>query len=446
MKSSLLERVYGAILVVILAGIVVHAPLTVWLGTMAPGYELLIKSWKELLMVVAMALGLIAVTRRGLWRELSRDWLFRLIITFALLHFLLLLVLWNGINASLAGLSIDLRWLLYFGLVYVALRLMPGYRALFIKVAAAGALVVGVFAVLQVMVLPRDILAGIGYDKDTTIAPYLTVDKNPDYVRINSTLRGPNPLGAYAVIVLSILASAALLTPKRVERYQVAGVVTAVGMVVALWASYSRSALAALVASGVAIAVALRQKITRKWWIGSVIVVCALIGVLVVGRGSAFVSNVILHENPTGGSDISSNEGHTSSLIDGVGRLIHQPLGGGVGSTGSASLYGNEPLVIENQYLFTAHETGWLGLALLLVIFGLVLQRLWRSRRDYLALGLFAGGIGMALIGLLLPVWVDDTVAIIWWGLAGLAIGSRQIEDGVKARTKGERNGKRTRN
>jgi len=445
MKSSLLERVYGGILIVILAGIVIHAPLTVWLGTMASGYELLIKSWKELLMVVVMALGLIAVTRRRLWGELAQDWLFRLIIVFALLHFLLLGLLWNEFEASLAGLSIDLRWLLYFGLVYVAIRLMPGYRPIFIKVAAAGALVVGVFAILQVAVLPRDVLAGIGYDKDTTIAPFLTVDRNPDYVRINSTLRGPNPLGAYAVIMLSILASAALLAPKRVKRYPLAGVVAAVGMAVALWASYSRSALAALVASGVTVAVALRQKIARRWWIGSVIVVCALVGALVVGRNNAFVSNVILHENPTGGSDISSNEGHTSSLVDGFDRLIHQPLGGGVGSTGSASLYGNEPLVIENQYLFTAHETGWLGLALFLAIFGLVLQRLWHHRRDYLALGLFASGIGMVLIGLLLPVWVDDTVAIIWWGLAGVAVGSRQIEDGVKARTKGKRNGKRTR-
>jgi hypothetical protein len=32
------------------------------------------------------------------------------------------------------------------------------------------------------------------------------------------------------------------------------------------------------------------------------------------------------------------------------------------------------------------------------------------------------------MIGLLLPVWADDTVAIIWWGLAGLALASHQIK------------------
>lgn len=419
----MLERVYAGILLVILAGVVVHAPLAVWLGTLAPGYELLIKSWKEILLLAATPLGIVAVSRRHLWPELRRDWLFRLIVAFAVLHIVMLIFLWNGINASLAGLSIDLRGLLYFGLVYVAIRLHPSYRRLFLKVGISGALVVGVFALLQVFVLPRDVLAGIGYDKDTTIAPYLTVDKNPDYVRINSTLRGPNPLGAYAVIILSILIAAVILESKRLKQYKIVSLVAALGLATALWASYSRSALGAFVASSAVIAGTLGRSVSRKWWIASVILACAVIGALVVGQGGAFVSNVILHENLNGGSDISSNEGHVSSLSDGLSRLLHQPFGAGIGSTGSASLYGDEPLIIENQYLLIAHEVGWLGLLLFVAIFGFVLRRLWLRRRDYLALGLFASGIGLALIGLLLPVWVDDTVAIIWWGLAAAALG-----------------------
>jgi hypothetical protein len=153
--------------------------------------------------------------------------------------------------------------------------------------------------------------------------------------------------------------------------------------------------------------------------------VCAIGGGLVAARSSEFVSNVLLHENPTGGSAISSNDGHVSSLVDSFSRMVHQPLGGGVGSTGSASLYGDHPIIIENQYLFVAHEAGWLGLILFLAIFGMVLYRLWQQRRDYVALGLFASGIGLALVGLLQPVWVDDTVAIVWWGLAAIAIGGQ---------------------
>ena len=137
------------------------------------------------------------------------------------------------------------------------------------------------------------------------------------------------------------------------------------------------------------------------------------------------MSNVILHENPTTGAEVSSNDGHVESLIFGVGRLVAQPLGAGIGSTGSASLYDDDEggVIIENQYLYIAHETGWLGLALFVAIFGLIMVRLWQARDDWLALGAFASGVGMALIGLLLPVWADDTVAIVWWALAATALG-----------------------
>jgi hypothetical protein len=426
MKSSAIERIYIGILLTVFIGIVLHAPLSVWLGSLAPGYELLIKSWKEILMLVAAVLGVGLVSRQHLWRDLWRDWLFRLIIAFASLH-IIVLVLWNGVNPTLAGLSIDLRWLLYFGLVYVALRLRPAYRQPFLKLGLVGALIVGTFAMLQIFVLPRDALSVIGYDKDTTIAPYLTVDKNPDYVRINSTLRGPNPLGAYAVIILSILMTAVIQESRRLGRYKIAAMIAGTGAVAALWASYSRSALLAFFASSVTvIGATIGRKLGKKWWIAGAIVLCALIGGVVAGRDTDFVSNVILHENPDGGSSVSSNEGHADSLVDGLNRMLRQPLGAGIGSTGSASLYGDEPLIIENQYLFIAHEVGWLGLVLFIAIFVMVLQRLWRRRADYLALGLFASSIGLALVGLLLPVWADDTVAIIWWGLAALGM-SRNV-------------------
>jgi len=154
------------------------------------------------------------------------------------------------------------------------------------------------------------------------------------------------------------------------------------------------------------------------------VVVFAILGGLLLGRGNSFVSNVLFHENPSGGSSVSSNEGHVESLQTGMSRLIRQPLGGGIGSTGSASLYGHSPLIVENQYLFIAHEAGWAGLVVFLLIFVGVLHRLWERRQDYLALGVLASGVGLALIGLLLPVWVDDTVAIIWWGLAAVALGA----------------------
>lgn len=426
MKRSLIERIYVGILLTIFIGIILHTPLTVWLGTLAPNYELIIKSWKEILMVIAMPLGIILVSRAGLWREFSKDWLFRIIIAIALLHVILIGVFWQGVSPTLAGLAIDLRWLLYFSLVCAAIRLRPSYRRPFLQLAFIGALIVGVFALLQVFVLPRDVLAHIGYDKDTTIAPYLTVDRNYDYVRINSTLRGPNPLGAYAVIILSILIAAAVTASRQISRHKVAAIVTSVGMLIALWASYSRSAIGGFIAAvGVVVGATVARRLPRKWWIGAVVLVFMTLGGLVAARNTEFVSNVLLHENPVGGSATSSNDGHADSLVDGFGRMTRQPFGAGIGSTGSASLYGNEPIIIENHYLFIAHEIGWLGIGLFLALFSIVMVRLWRYRKDYLALGVFASGVGLALIGLLQPVWVDDTVAIVWWGLAAIVLGGK---------------------
>jgi len=83
-----------------------------------------------------------------------------------------------------------------------------------------------------------------------------------------------------------------------------------------------------------------------------------------------------------------------------------------------------------------AHESGWLGLAYFLSIYGLVLWQLWDKRKDWYVLGVFSSGIGLAVIGLFLPVFADDTVSIIWWGLAGIIVGSSwHMVDSRKQRT-----------
>jgi hypothetical protein len=423
MNTSRIEKIYLALLTVIFGVIVLHAPLAVGLSTLFPDYELLIKSWKELLMLIAVPLAFIIVTRRGMWRELSGDWIFRLVILYAALHVILVATLYRGAPASAAGLAIDLRYVLFFALAYVLIRSLPVYRKLFIRIAIIGAAVVVGFATLQLF-LPPDILKYVGYGKDT-IAPYLTVDKNPDYIRINSTLRGPNPLGAYAGVVLTLLTAALVRGRLQVTSKKNAvaiGLLTLCSLV-AVWISYSRSALVAVVISiSLVLIGSIARQLSRKTWIITAAVAGALIGGLIVGKDTSFVSNVLLHENPNGGSTISSNDDHVSSLQTGLQRMIAQPFGAGVGSTGSASLYGNSPIIIENQYLFIAHEVGWLGLGLYISLFVLILWRLWRVRSDWLSLGVFASGIGLALIGLLLPVWADDTVAIVWWGLAAISL------------------------
>lgn len=424
-KNSIALKLYGLLVLVIFGGIVVTAPLTVWLGTVLPHEALLIKSWKEILMGIALLLAAYEVTRRHLWRELFADWAVRLIALFALLHVLLLGWQYQGAKSAEAGILIDLRYVLFFMLTYVLVRIAPWYRLRLLVVGVCGAVVVVVFGALQLF-LPRDILAHIGYGPKT-IQPYLTVDRNPNYVRINSTLRGPNPLGAYAGLVLTAIAAFLAQHKARLHtRWQWVGLwIFTVYTLVTLWLSYSRSAWLGTVLALLLVVLAVLRgrvlkflRVARWFWLGFVVVVLALVFAF---SHTHFVDNVVLHDNPVTGSKVKSDQAHLSSLERGAERMAHQPLGGGIGSTGSASLLGSERNIVENQYLFVAHEAGWLGLGLFVAIYIVVLHRAWRARRDWLALTVFASGVGLALIGLTLPVFADDTVAIIWWGLAGVA-------------------------
>jgi hypothetical protein len=421
----MLGKIYIAILLVIFGGIVLHAPLSVGFGTLWPDYYLIIKSWKEILMLIAGLIALLLLYKTKQFRIL-RDPIIIAICAYTVLHLVLIPFYAKDLASSSAGLAIDLRYLLFFGLVYVAMRLYPKSRKMFIQVGITGALVVLVFGMLQVFILPYDVLQYIGYNKNTII-PYLVIDRNYDYIRINSTLRGPNPLGAYAGLILTLVTAALVKGKVAKSKWpQIIATILFAGGLVTLWASYSRSALiGTFVAIFVVLFVVMSRKLSVKIWIILGVLLFVSIGGLFMARNTQFVSNVLFHDNPKSISKSNSNEGHANSLVDGFNQLISQPFGAGVGSTGSASIIGNQSEIIENQYLFVAHEVGWLGLALFIVIFVSIMMRLWKLRDDWLALGVFASGIGLALIGILLPVWTDDTVAIIWWGLAAVVVGSR---------------------
>lgn len=425
---SFIEKSFIFLLATVFVGVVLHAPISVFFGSILPEYDLLIKAWKEILLLVAAVFGLVIVWQRHQW-QLFRQPVIAVSVIYSVLHLLMVPVFFLGWTATIAGLMIDLRYILFFMLVMLMIQLFPRMRRGFLKLFVVGAVIAGGFALLQVTVLPRDALSLIGYGPNT-IQPYLTVDENYEYVRINSTFRGPNPLGAYMVIVLAL--AAAVLLRGNIASY-IKGrrwratllAIAGIGAVVGLWYSFSRSALgAAVVAVGLVLLLTVGRKLPRWLWIAGFVAGGLVLGGIVVARDTPFVQNVIFHENEGTGGQVSSNEGHIESLIFGTERLLAQPLGAGIGSTGSASLFTDTPIIIENQYLFIAHEVGWLGIILFMIIFVMILQALWRRRADWLALGVFASGVGLALIGILLPVWADDTVSIIWWGLAAIAIAS----------------------
>ena len=415
---SILDRIIIGLLVAIMALIVVHAPLSVFIGSKAPAVALGIKAWKEIVMVIA---ALLVVLRYGqrLVRDFRRDPLVILCGLYIVLHIVLALPAANGGLAAIAGLMVDLRYIAYFILIYVVTRYNPWYRAWLWHTAAIGAAVVLGFLLVQ-FVLPVDFLKHLGYN-EATIAPYMLVDMNPAFVRYNSTLRGPNPLGAYAIIVVSIAVTWWLMRMKKLrDRWwlMLPAFYSVVGLV-AVWVSYSRSALMA-VAGSIGLVAALRfgRRVSRRVWLASIGIMLMCTAGLYLIRNTEFFHTVIIHDNPATGAHATSNDDHAKSLSAGIMRMAQQPLGAGVGTTGSAAMYGSMPHIIENQYVMVAHEVGWLGLVLFIAIYVLVLHGLWKQRQQWYAIGLWASGVGLALVGIVLPVWADDTVSIVWWGLA----------------------------
>lgn len=143
-----------------------------------------IKSWKEILLGVASLLAIVLLTTKKQWGVVNSRLMY-VIALFAALHVIMVPIFFKGFEPAIAGLFINLRFLLFFVLVYIALRLYPQLSQLFIRVFVGGALVVMGFAVLQVTILPNDVLKYLGYGT-STIMPYMTVDQNESYVRINS--------------------------------------------------------------------------------------------------------------------------------------------------------------------------------------------------------------------------------------------------------------------
>ena len=420
---AILDRTIAGLLVVIMALIVVHAPLSVFIGSKVPAFALGIKAWKEIMMVIA---ALLVVLRYGqrLVRDFRRDPLVILCGLYIVLHIVLALPAANGGLAAIAGLMVDLRYIAYFILIYVVTRYNPRYRAWLWHTAAIGAAVVLGFLLAQ-FVLPVDFLKHLGYN-EATIAPYILVDMNPAFVRYNSTLRGPNPLGAYAIIVVSIATAWWLIRAKKLrdKRWLVLPAFYAVIGTVAAWVSYSRSALVAAVGSiGLVAALRFGRRVSRRVWLAGIGIMLMCTAGLYLIRNTEFFHTVIIHDSPTTGARTTSNDDHAKSLSAGIARMVQQPLGAGVGTTGSAAMYGSMLHIIENQYVMVAHEVGWLGLVLFVVIYVLVLRGLWKQRQQWYAIGLWARGVGLALVGIVLPVWADDTVSIVWWGLAAAVCG-----------------------
>ena len=275
------------------------------------------------------------------------------------------------------------------------------------------------FGLVQKFLLPYDFLRHFGYGS-STIPAYQTVDANLDYRRIQSTLRGANPLGAYLILVILALSVGA-----KKSKILRAGV-TLAGLLVLLF-SYSRSAWLGLVAA----AATFRAMTLKTFSAGYRVMLIVIVLLILVGGGiylankSEEAQNVLFHTSNDSASARSSNADRLASLEAGAKDIIHQPLGRGPGTAGPASFRNDQPpRIAENYFLQIGQEVGVIGITLFAAINYLVAKELWARRKDQLAKILFASFVGLILVNLISHAWTDDTLSYIWWGLAGIAIAS----------------------
>lgn len=401
-----------------------HAFLTVW-GASLFGHYTALRLWKEALLLLC-GLGVLfllaydhkirshTITRRLVW----------LIITYGVLNVawgLLALNQHDVTSKALGyGLIINLRFLAFFLVTWAATLRLTRLRTTWQWLVLAPAVIVVMIGLLQILVLPHDFLRHFGYGTDT-IPAVETVNHNVHYIRIASTLRGANPLGAYLVIPISLVT---VLMLRKTRNWRYAAFLAAAGAV--LFFTYSRSAL---VGTGLSVIVLLMMsrlsQLAQRLALVTVVALALIVGSLAVAfRHSTHFENFVFHTQQHSAVRATSDQDHLTAVQNGLQDLRGHGLGRGPGTAGPASYYnsGHPDRIAENYFVQIGQETGWLGLALFVLINVGVGYLLWLRRADSLALSLFASLIGLTFINLFSHAWADDTLAYIWWGLAGIAM------------------------
>jgi O-antigen ligase len=435
-KSSLPLRTLYLGISAILVLVPFHALLSTWASSNL-GYADIFRAWKEILLLVLAVICLWQLARSGeVFRSLLGERLVQVVLAYVVLTLIMFffgLVRGNvGLEAALFGLLNNTRGVVFFLIVYSGMRLglpnFPWRKLLFIPAA----LVVG-FGLLQMSVLPDNFLTHFGYGPES-IQAFQTIDNKADYARVQSALRGPNPLGVYLLLVLAGISACCMKEKSRRVGYAIFGAAS----LLVLYGTYSRSAwIGSILAVGLVCFWSIKNtRIRHLLLVVAAIAALAFVSGVYAMRNNDTVQNIFFHTDENSTSANSSNEERSNALTNGLRDIAKNPLGSGVGSAGPASYRNTEAQekIPENYFIQVGQETGVVGLALFVAVSLGIAYRLWLRRTDSLALAMLAALIGISVVNLLSHAWTDDTIAYLWFGLSAIAVGH-----GLKAGPKKKR-------
>jgi len=415
-----LTGILSGIIAFILVLLPFHAMFTTWAGSNL-GHLDLWRLWKEVLI-----LGMLPGVAYLLWQQTAlRQWLFSNRIVRLYLAYLGVFVITslpallrgrvNG-EALIYGWLIDLRFIGFFiicALVAASSNFLITHWRKILFWPAAGVIV---FGLLQRLALPYDWLKHLGYGSDT-IPAYQTVDNKLELRRIQSTLRGANPLGAYLVLIITGMFAAH-------RRLWLATAGLAAGLAV-MFFSYSRSAwIGAAIAIGLLVYWSLNSQRQRR------VLVLTLAGLIILAvagmyslRNEPSAQTTFFHTSSSSASR-SSNDVRSYALSLGWHDIIREPAGRGPGTAGPASFRNNKraPRIAESYFLQIGQEVGILGLLIFIAINYFIAKELWHRRRKLLPRMLLASLAGLTFVNLVSHAWADDSLAYLWWGLAGVCL------------------------
>ncbi|QQS20158.1 O-antigen ligase family protein [Candidatus Saccharibacteria bacterium] len=397
-----------------------HAFLTVSGAHLGANYTL-IRLLPECVLLLIVGWLLFSKSVKPAWRSLQQHKLAWLPASYLLVNLIYFMgtSIFGTMDVQVAAYSLLLntRHVVWFWLVYAVALQSDWLHRHWQRLIVFPLGIVSVFALLQFFVLPPDFLSHFGYQTGVTITPVQTINQDTLTIRAQSTLRGPNPLGAYLVLGIGLLWVAML---KISGRYLL--LLLAAG---AMLVSFSRSAWLGLL---VTMTVWLGAK--RGFMKGARVVLPFALGVFALLVSALFLlqanqgfKNAVLHVNDQSTAEQTSNEDRLSALRIGIKDVVSEPFGRGLGTAGPASMLEDDipARISENYFLGLGQEIGWLGMGL----FVTVCYRLGRSlyaRKEGLARMLFATLAGLTLVNLLSYAWADVTLAYLWWGLAAIGL------------------------
>ena len=437
MREGNISGRIGLFLSFVITGILVllpfHALLTTWAASNFEHFDLF-RVWKEIILLVILPFILwLALSNHERRKWLLSSWVLRLYAAYVLLY--VVFGLWAEsqgrvyYGAVLYTWIINLRFIAFFFICIIVASastfLIRHWRIILLAPAAF----VIAFGLLQRLILPYDFLRHFGYNS-TTIPAYQTVDNNLIYHRIQSTLRGANTLGAYLLLIATAIAG---LRKNRIIDY-----ISLLLLSIVLAYTYSRSAWIGIIISlALVIWWAKDRSSKTKWLIGGAAAAILLVSSLIyMFRFSGGLQAPFFHTTISSQSQLTSNEERLSALENGLRDVWNEPGGRGPGTAGPASFrnVGHHARVAENYYLQLAQEVGIIGLLLFITINLLVGYQLWQRKKDILPRILLASLIGISFVNLVSHAWTDDTLAYIWWGLAGIALAPTLLQTQKKKR------------